>query len=117
MKKITGFLFAALLLVCILSAIPMAYAYAAEGYSTWDFVRENWFVMTIVSLVVTAIAGFILINIHNSANNQLTSKRYLTENGYYKVLDKQEVYERTYETVQRNYYKQKEAPKSANTKK
>ena len=106
MKKVTIFLFAALVLICILTAIPVAHAYT-EGGSVWDFVQENWLIMTIASIIVTIIAGFIMLSMHNSANQQLAAQRYLTEDGYYKVLDKQEVFERTYETVQRGYYQQK----------
>ena len=106
MKKATVFLFAALLLVCILTAIPVAHAYTEDG-SIWDFVQENWLIMTIASVIITIIAGFIMLSMHNSANQQLAAQRYLSEDGYYKVLDKQEVFERTYETVQRGYYQQK----------
>ena len=106
MKKVTVFLFAALLLVCILIAIPVAHAYSEDG-NIWSFVQENWLIMTVVSVVVTIIAGFIMLSMHNSANQQLAAQRYLTEDGYYKVLDKQEIFERTYETIQSGYYQQK----------
>ena len=115
MKKVTVFLFTALLLICILTAIPVAHAYT-EGGSVWDFVQENWLIMTITSIIVTIIAGFIMLSMHNSANKQLAAQRYLTEGGYYKVLDKQEVFERTYETVQRGYYKQKTSSNGGSVK-
>lgn len=115
MKKVTVFLFAALLLVCILTAIPVANAYTEDG-SIWVFVQENWLIMTIASVFITIIAGFIMLSMHNSANQQLAAQRYLTEDGYYKVLDKQEVFERTYETVQRGYYQQKTSSNGGSVK-
>ena len=115
MKKATIFLFAALLLICILTAIPVAHAYTAEG-DIWSFVQENWLMMTIVSIIITVIAGFIMISMHNSANQQLAAQRYLTEDGYYKILDKEEVFERTYETVQRGYYQKKESSNGGSVK-
>ena len=105
MKKGTIFLFAALLLVCILSTIPIAHALDGDGLL--NYIKDNWLLMTVISIIITAIAGFLMLSIHNSANNQLAAQRYLTEDGYYKVLDKQEIFERTYETVQRDYYQKK----------
>lgn len=113
MKKVTVFLFAAVLFVCILSAIPMAYA--LDGHSTLDFVKNNWLTMTIVAIVITAIAGFIMLSMHNSSNKQVAAQRYFTEGGYYKIIDKQEIFERSYDTVQKNYYKQKNSNTGGST--
>lgn len=74
-------------------------------YTTWDFVCDNWHIMTIVSAVITAIVGFILLANHKSANKQIASQTYLKDEGYYKVIDKDETFVNSYTTVQRGYYK------------
>lgn len=78
----------------------------------WDFVCDNWIVMTVLSAVITVIAGIILLSNHKSANKQIASQTYLTDDGYYKVLDKNETFISSYTTVQKGYYRQSSSSSS-----
>lgn len=68
------------------------------------FLKENIGVMTLISLIATGMSGFILVSNHNSANRQIESQTYLKDNGFYKVLNKEETHVDTYHTVEYNYY-------------
>ena len=62
-----------------------------------------------IALLIAVLVVIFLIIKHNSANKQPSATNYLSQDGY-DIIDKQNTFVRTYETVQQNYYK----PKSSN---
>lgn len=70
---------------------------------------EKWYIpdmnSVIVSLLIMAVTTVILLVQHNKANKKISATNYISKDGY-QVYDKKEVYVRTYETVQHDYYKQ-----------
>lgn len=58
------------------------------------------------ALIPTAIVVVVLISKHNAANKQQTATRYMSSENY-TIIDKDEIFVRSYDTVQHNYYKPK----------
>ena len=57
------------------------------------------------ALVAAAVVGFLAIS-HNKANKSINPNTYVGKNNY-NLINKKEKYNRTYETVQKDYYKPK----------
>ena len=83
---------------------------STHNYTIWDSFCENWLSITLAAITVTVIVGFCMISIHNSANRQGAAQLYMKEKGFYKVIDKDEIFEKSYTTTQAGYYKKAEKP-------
>ena len=59
----------------------------------------------VLSFLVMIIVLLVLLAKHNKANKQISATNYMPQNGYV-VNNRQERYVRTYETVQRGYYRE-----------
>jgi uncharacterized protein len=58
------------------------------------------------AIIITAIILFVLVTKHNKANKAQSATSYVS-NENYNVIDKDEIFVKSYETVQRDYYKPK----------
>jgi uncharacterized membrane protein YgcG len=67
---------------------------------------------SLYSAIPTIIVTIALIIKHNAANKAQSSTKYLS-NENYALIDKDEVFVRDYETVQRDYYKPKSSSSSS----
>jgi uncharacterized protein len=63
------------------------------------------------ALLVTAVVVVVLILRHNKINKTVAATSYLMKNDY-DVIDKDETFVRSYETIQRDYYKPKSSSSS-----
>lgn len=80
-----------------------------ELYNKSNFMSEyiaNLKVSLLFALIISAIIVAITIAIHNKANKRISAEKYESKESY-EIIDKDAVYERSYDTVQRDYYKPK----------
>lgn len=76
--------------------------------------RINWFLSLVIGLVVALFTGTRSYIKENKANVPVSSNVYVKSNEF-KVLNREERYLRTYETVDRDYYKPKSSDSSSHS--
>lgn len=114
MKKIFSFLIILLVMLFVLAPISVH----AETYDDYDYeeysseyseTSDDWYIpdgtSIIITIVIMGVTAIVLVVKHNKANRQISATAYVAKNGY-NVHDRKERYVRTYETVQRGYYRQ-----------
>lgn len=84
--------------------------YSNDTYYDDDTEEDaSWYLPTqgslLISFFVMVFVGITLIVQHNKANKKISATNYVAKNGY-KVLDRNERFVRTYETVSHGYYRQ-----------
>ena len=83
-----------------------------QGPSTVDLLIEGIILGLLPAAVITAILVAALLFRHNKANTKQATATYVS-NENYSVIDKDEVFVRSYETVIKDYYKPRESSSSS----
>lgn len=80
-----------------------------DEYGTPQVTDERWWLPDLTSIVITIIVMLIVLvvslGIHNKANKKISATNYVAKDGY-RVINRNERFVRTYETVQHGYYRQ-----------